>query len=42
MLASEVLELQKATTKLTAKLIIAQAVNSLMELDKKIKSLPED
>jgi hypothetical protein len=42
MVASDILELSKSTSKLTAKLILNKAVNGLIELDSKIELLPED
>jgi hypothetical protein len=40
--AGEVLKLQTVSGKLLAKLLLNEVAHSLMELDKKINSLPED
>lgn len=42
MIASDVLELQKSSSKLVATLTLNAVENSIMELRKKIKSLPND
>lgn len=42
MVAADVLELQKTSSKLVAKLTLNQVIKGLIELENKIKSLPED
>jgi hypothetical protein len=42
LLAKDVLELQHASSKLVAKVMMGQVVDGMMKLDKRINSLPED